>query len=55
MKRNFEVIEGEDYVINEDGTITFTSKYLLKRGTCCQSGCKNCPYGFKKEEPPPES
>jgi hypothetical protein len=26
-----------------------TREYLLWRGTCCQNGCRNCPYGFKKE------
>ncbi len=20
--------------------------YLLRRGHCCQEGCRNCPYGF---------
>ena len=20
--------------------------YLLRRGRCCQEGCRNCPYGF---------
>ncbi|HLD86644.1 MAG TPA: DUF5522 domain-containing protein [Candidatus Nanoarchaeia archaeon] len=26
----------------------FTRIYLLKR-PCCQTGCRHCPYGFKKE------
>jgi len=38
--------EGEDYVI-ENGYWVFTREYLLKRGSCCESGCKNCPYGVK--------
>jgi hypothetical protein len=33
----------------ENGYRVFTAKYLLKRGHCCKSGCRHCPYGFKKE------
>jgi len=28
--------------------IVFTEAYHLRRGYCCQSGCRHCPYGFKK-------
>lgn len=42
-------IESEDYYYSEDGFIVFTEKYHLKRGYCCQSGCKHCPYGFDKK------
>jgi hypothetical protein len=38
--------EGTDYYYNEAGLVVFTSDYLLKRGTCCGSGCKNCPYHY---------
>ena len=31
-----------------EGFIVFTEAYHLKRGHCCQSGCKHCPYGFDK-------
>ncbi|TDQ14936.1 hypothetical protein DFQ04_2817 [Algoriphagus boseongensis] len=34
----------EDYYINENGLMVFTEKYHLKRGYCCGSGCKHCPY-----------
>ncbi len=37
------LIEGEDYVI-EGGMLVFTSSYHLRRGYCCGSGCRNCPY-----------
>lgn len=37
----------EDYYINEDGYVVFTEEYHLKRGYCCESGCRHCPYGFK--------
>jgi len=33
----------------------FTEQYHLRRGWCCQSGCRHCPYGFVKPaaEPAP--
>lgn len=39
------LIEGEDYYL-EDGNWVFTAKYLLRRGYCCRSGCRHCPYGY---------
>jgi len=42
-----ELVEGEDFYYH-DGKMVFTKKYHLKRGTCCKSECKHCPYGFKK-------
>lgn len=47
---DYKLIEGEDYTIDELGRYVFTSAYLLKRGYCCESGCRNCPYGFKKND-----
>jgi hypothetical protein len=41
-----DLIEGEDYYVNEQGLITFTAKYLLERGWCCGNGCLNCPYDY---------
>ena len=38
----------KDYYFNENGLMVFTEHYHLKRGYCCKSGCKHCPYGFKK-------
>ena len=35
--------EGKDYT-TEDGRVVFTSSYLQRRGYCCDSGCRNCPY-----------
>ena len=34
----------EDYYINAQGLMVFTAAYHLKRGYCCGSGCKHCPY-----------
>ncbi len=29
-----------------DGQGALTREFLLARGHCCESGCRNCPYGF---------
>lgn len=42
-------LDSEDYYLSEDGYIVFTEKYHLKRGYCCKSGCKHCPYGYDKK------
>lgn len=34
----------------ENGFVVFTREYHLKRGYCCKSGCRHCPYGFKKDQ-----
>ena len=44
-----EVKEGEDFYINDKGQFVFTEAYHLKRGTCCENGCRHCPYDFKKK------
>jgi hypothetical protein len=28
----------------ENGLLVFTAAYHLKRGFCCNSGCRHCPY-----------
>ncbi|MBX2956754.1 MAG: hypothetical protein KF846_11390 [Cyclobacteriaceae bacterium] len=35
-------LEPDFYV--EHGKIVFTAAYHLKRGYCCKSGCRHCPY-----------
>jgi hypothetical protein len=42
-------IEEGDFYYSDEGYIVFTEQYHLKRGHCCQSGCKHCPYGFDKK------
>ncbi|MBI2682806.1 MAG: hypothetical protein HYX26_06245 [Acidobacteriales bacterium] len=38
------LVEGVDYYW--DGPyMVFTAEYHLRRGSCCQSGCRHCPYG----------
>ncbi len=41
-----DLVENEDFYYTEQGYKVFTEKYLLKRGYCCQNGCRHCPYGF---------
>ena len=37
--------EGADtYVDPLSGYIVLTAAYLARRGTCCDSGCRHCPY-----------
>lgn len=55
MKRDFDVVEGEDYYFDDTGAMVFTEKYLKKRGMCCQSGCRHCPYGFNQDEEPSDN
>ncbi len=40
-----DLVLGEDYYI-ENGNWVFTAKFLLRRGYCCRSGCRHCPYGY---------
>jgi len=41
--------EGVDYVFDERGLMVFTAAYHLKRGYCCENGCRNCPYSGAPE------
>jgi hypothetical protein len=41
--------------------VVFTESFLRKRGYCCESGCRHCPWGFRPDrrsdvpdEDPPE-
>ncbi|MET0622607.1 MAG: DUF5522 domain-containing protein [Pyrinomonadaceae bacterium] len=37
------LVEGEDFY-REGGYVVFTERYHLRRGYCCGSGCRHCPY-----------
>jgi hypothetical protein len=39
-----EELGPEDFYY-EGPYLVFTAAYHLKRGYCCQSGCRHCPYG----------
>jgi hypothetical protein len=43
-------LDPEDFYHSEEGYIVFTEKYHLKRGYCCNNGCKHCAYGFNKSK-----
>lgn len=38
------LVQGEDYYC-EGPAIVFTARYHLRRGYCCESACRHCPYG----------
>ena len=38
----------EDFYF-EGPYLVFTAAYHLKRGSCCHSGCRHCPYGNSSE------
>jgi hypothetical protein len=42
------LVEGDDYYV-EDGRWVFTAAYHLRRGYCCGSGCRHCPFGRNEE------
>lgn len=46
LPKTSQLIEGLDYYV-EDGKFVFKSWYHLKRGSCCESDCRHCPYGYK--------
>ena len=46
----YDKFDKEDFYLSEEGFVVFTEAYHLKRGYCCQSGCKHCPYKNKEEE-----
>ncbi len=44
MSAKSPLVLGLDYYL-EGGKFVFTSEYHLKRGYCCNSKCRHCPYG----------
>ncbi len=42
-------LDADDFYFNAEGFLVFTEKHHLKRGHCCKSGCKHCPYGYDKK------
>jgi hypothetical protein len=38
-----KLVENEDYYM-ENGLMVLTARYLLRRGYCCEQGCRHCPY-----------
>lgn len=48
MQNSNKELKEEDFYKTPEGYIVFTEVYHKKRGYCCQSGCKHCPYGYNK-------
>lgn len=46
--------EPEDFYF-EGPYMVFTAAYHLKRGYCCGSGCRHCPYKEEGSEPVADS
>ena len=44
MGETAKPVEGEDFY-REGAYVVFTASYHLRRGYCCESGCRHCPYG----------
>lgn len=38
------LVEGEDYYLDH-GLMVLTARYHLRRGYCCEQGCRHCPFG----------
>lgn len=37
-------VDAGGYVDPLSGLFVFTARHHLNRGTCCDSGCRHCPY-----------
>lgn len=42
------LVEGEDFY-REGPYVVFTEAFLRRRGYCCESGCRHCPYGYRRD------
>ena len=49
---NSPLKEGIDFYWDDKGLMVLTREYLLKKGHCCQSGCRHCPYGHTQKVDP---
>ncbi len=38
-----QLVENEDYYLDQ-GLMVLTARYHLRRGYCCEQGCRHCPY-----------
>ena len=45
---NMNLTEGVDFY-REHGWVVYTAEYHLKRGHCCHSGCRHCPYSYDND------
>jgi len=49
-----QTLASEDFYY-EGPNLVFTAAYHLKRGSCCNSGCRHCPYETSAEYPRTET
>lgn len=42
-KKEFKFEQGIDYYL-ENGQIIMTESYLVRKKSCCGSGCRHCPF-----------
>ena len=47
---NIPNLEKDEYYLSKEGYIVYTEKYHLKRGYCCDSNCKHCPYKKRRKD-----
>jgi hypothetical protein len=43
MNANEPPLSPDEFYL-ENGFVVFTARYHLRRGFCCGSGCRHCPY-----------
>lgn len=43
-------LKPDEYYLSQEGFIVYTREYHLRRGYCCKSGCRHCPYNFKRKD-----
>ena len=34
----------KDFYVTKEGLMVMTEDYQIRRGSCCGSGCRHCPY-----------
>lgn len=44
-----QLVENEDYYLDA-GLMVLTARYHLRRGSCCEQGCRHCPYIEKPKD-----
>jgi len=49
------MLQDDEYYLLPDGRLVFTEQYHLRRGYCCGSGCKHCPFDYANVPGPKRS
>jgi len=44
-----QLVENEDFYLDA-GLMVLTARYHLRRGYCCEQGCRHCPYSEEPKE-----